>query len=211
MTLETWLLFVPAAFALNLAPGPNNLLAMSNSARFGLGRAVIAGSGRLVAFAAMIALTAVGLGMVLATSELAFQVIKWVGAGYLIYLGIKLWRAPVDTDQGPQTLGASAPLRALMRQEGLVAAGNPKAILIFTAFFPQFIAPGETALTAFTLMGATFLVLELIALAIYAVAGRQLGQAMRSARGRRLFNRVSGGLIGAAGVALLFSRREAAV
>ena len=98
MPWEVWLVFVPASFALNMAPGPNNLLAMSNGVRFGFGRAVMAGSGRLIAFAAMITLTALGLGAVLAASELAFHIIKWCGAAYLVYLGIRLWRTRPDPD-----------------------------------------------------------------------------------------------------------------
>ncbi len=90
MTLEHWIVFLPAAFALNIFPGPNNLLSLSNGARYGFGPAFIAGFGRLPAFAVMVALTAIGLGALLAASEVAFLVLKWVGALYLFYLGVRM-------------------------------------------------------------------------------------------------------------------------
>jgi threonine/homoserine/homoserine lactone efflux protein len=90
MTLDDYLLFLPACFALNMAFGPNNLLSLSNGARDGALRAVAAASGRLVAFAVMIAVAGLGLGTLLTASELAFAVVKWLGAADLIWLGIKI-------------------------------------------------------------------------------------------------------------------------
>lgn len=123
MDLATLSLFLPACFALNMAPGPNNLLSVSNATRYGYRRACVAGVGRLLAFAGMIALAAAGLAVVLQTSELLFYGIKIVGAGYLLYLAWQLWRAnPAAED------AVAAPangLLALARQEFLVAAGNP--------------------------------------------------------------------------------------
>ena len=147
MDLPTLILFIPACFALNMAPGPNNLLSVSNSTRYGFRTSCLAGFGRLLAFAGMIALASAGLAVVLQTSELLFYGIKILGAGYLIYLAIQLWRANPDADT--RTQSAPVSLRALARQEFLVAAGNPKAILIFTAFLPQFIDPTRGQLAAF--------------------------------------------------------------
>ncbi len=90
MTFEQWLIFLPAGFALNIFPGPNNLLSLSNSARFGFSKAFLAGFARLPAFAVMVALTAFGLGALLAASETAFLVLKWVGAAYLFFLGVRM-------------------------------------------------------------------------------------------------------------------------
>ncbi len=209
MPWEIWLVFVPASFALNMAPGPNNLLAMSNGVRFGFGRAVLAGGGRLAAFAVMIALTALGLGALLAASELAFHVIKWCGAAYLVYLGIRLWRTrPDPTFAAAADARPATALKELARQEFLIAAGNPKAILIFTAFFPQFLQSDASALPQFAVMGATFLMLEVAALTLYAVSGRQLAFLTRTESGQRLINRVSGGMLVGAGVLLAASRRS---
>ncbi|PMZ55298.1 lysine transporter LysE, partial [Pseudomonas sp. GW247-3R2A] len=93
MDLATLTLFIPACFALNMAPGPNNLLSVSNSTRYGYRISCVAGIGRLLAFAGMIALASAGLAVVLQTSELLFYGIKIVGAAYLFYLAWQLWRA----------------------------------------------------------------------------------------------------------------------
>jgi threonine/homoserine/homoserine lactone efflux protein len=208
MMLDDYLLFLPACFALNMAFGPNNLLSLSNGARDGTLRAVAASSGRLVAFAIMIAIAGLGLGTLLTTSEVAFAAVKWIGAAYLVWLGIKLLRADAPVlDRG--AAGRAQPLRALVRQEFWVAAGNPKAILIFTAFFPQFVVPSDYA-ASFAVLGASFLVLEGVAITVYALIGARLGRAFRTARPFRWFNRISGGMMIGFGLLLAAARRPAA-
>jgi threonine/homoserine/homoserine lactone efflux protein len=134
MSLQTWLLFVPACFALNMAFGPNNMLLLTNAARSGMGLALAAAFGRLVAFTIMIAIAAIGLGAVLIASAGIFLALKWAGAAYLVWLGVKAFRRGIiESPVVPGTPDRS--LGTLARQEFWVAAGNPKAILIFTAFF----------------------------------------------------------------------------
>lgn len=123
MDLATLALFLPACFALNMAPGPNNLLSVSNSTRYGYRTSCLAGIGRLLAFAGMIALASAGLAVVLQTSELLFYGIKILGAAYLFYLAFQLWRANPEAEA--QSATAKVGLWALARQEFLVAAGNP--------------------------------------------------------------------------------------
>lgn len=205
MDLATLSLFLPACFALNMAPGPNNLLSVSNATRYGYRRACVAGIGRLLAFAGMIALAAAGLAVVLQTSELLFYGIKIVGAGYLLYLAWQLWRAnPAAED------AVAAPangLLALARQEFLVAAGNPKAILIFTAFLPQFVDPTRAITPQFMLLGVLFLLLEWIAISAYAYMGLHMRRWFAEPRGKRIFNRCCAGLLSAAASALLMAKR----
>lgn len=205
MDWMTLLLFVPACFALNMAPGPNNLLSMSNAKRHGVRMACLAGIGRLTAFVVMIALAASGLATVLHASETLFLVIKVLGAGYLFWLAFQLWRA----DSGDEVM-ASGPLGlwGLARQEFLLAAGNPKAILIFTAFLPQFVAPGGNVAVQFLILGALFLVLEWVAIAGYAYVGAFLRHWFSRPAMRRLFNRTCASLLASAGVGLLVARRE---
>ncbi|MBP3997021.1 LysE family translocator [Pseudomonas koreensis] len=205
MDLATLSLFLPACFALNMAPGPNNLLSVSNATRYGYRRACVAGIGRLLAFAGMIALAAAGLAVVLQTSELLFYGIKIVGAGYLLYLAWQLWRAnPAAED------AVTAPangLLALARQEFLVAAGNPKAILIFTAFLPQFVDPTRAITPQFMLLGVLFLLLEWIAISVYAYMGLHMRRWFAEPRGKRIFNRCCAGLLSAAASVLLMAKR----
>lgn len=205
MELSTLALFVPACFALNMAPGPNNLLSISNATRYGFRRACAAGAGRLLAFGGMIALASAGLAAVLHTSELLFYGIKTVGAAYLFYLAFQLWRAAPG--EQAESAAPSVGLMQLARQEFLVAAGNPKAILIFTAFLPQFVNPAQPMAAQFAVLGALFLVLEMAAIAAYAWMGVHLRRWFAQPRGKRIFNRGCAGLLASAGLGLLLSRR----
>jgi threonine/homoserine/homoserine lactone efflux protein len=209
MTLSAYLLFLPACFAINMAFGPNNLLSVTNGARHGVSPAVLAAGGRLVAFAIMIAIAGLGMGAVLVASEVAFDVIKYIGAAYLVWIGIRLLRAPAPTMQEAAASAAPPSLRALARQEFTVAAGNPKAILVFTAFFPQFVVPGAYA-SSYLLLGLTFLVFELVAIALYALLGARMRRLADGSRAMRWFNRVSGSMMVGFGLILAFTRRPAA-
>jgi threonine/homoserine/homoserine lactone efflux protein len=158
----------------------------------------------------MIGLTAVGLSAILTASEAAFYIIKFFGVFYLIYLGVKILRSPVSEKNQLQSAEQKKPrLSELARQEFLVAIGNPKAILIFTAFFPQFMSPEQPALFQFAVMGGIFLLLETIAISIYAISGRQLGSIIQSASGQRLFNRLSGGILVSSAALLAMTKRTA--
>ncbi len=209
MDWATLLVFIPACFALNLAFGPNNLLSVTVGVQHGARPAVLAGFGRLIAFVPMIAISAAGLGVILATSAMAFSVVKYAGAAYLIWLGIRILRSTPQSGQSAAgTAGANFKLSELLRREFLVAAGNPKAIVIFTAFFPQFIGGPETYWESFLVLGSVFLALELLAIALYASVGSVL---RRSAKASVLtwFSRASGvGMIIFGGL-LAFARRPA--
>ncbi|MCB1508203.1 MAG: LysE family translocator [Hyphomicrobiaceae bacterium] len=204
LSLAEWAVFLPACFALNLSPGPNNILALSNGARFGALRATLAGCGRLLPFAAMIVLTAIGLGALLAASAAAFTVLKLAGAAYLVWLGVKLFRAGAPVvEEG----SASEPLAAMALRDGLIAATNPKAILIFTAVLPQFIEPGAPFVERFLTLGLVFLVLEVAAVAVYASGGALAARFGGGNAVLKHMNRVCGGALVLAGGALALARR----
>jgi threonine/homoserine/homoserine lactone efflux protein len=205
MELSELIMFVPACLALNLAPGPNNLLSVSNATHYGFGASCRAGLGRLAAFASMIALAASGLAAVLHASVPLFYAIKIAGAAYLFWLAWQLWHAGPAAAAGP-VAGTSSPGR-LARQEFLVAAGNPKAILIFTAFLPQFVDPARPMAPQFALLGGLFLVFEMLAIAFYAAIGSKLRRWFEQPRSRRIFNRTCAGLLSGAGTGLLLARR----
>ncbi|WP_429272821.1 LysE family translocator [Paraburkholderia sp. EB58] len=212
MSFQNYWLFLPACFAINMALGPNNVLSISNGARNGVRCAVLVAFGRLLAFAVMIAIAGLGLGALLLASGTLFTALKFGGAAYLVWIGIKLFRSgPTLLARPSEESGdgrASYNLRQLTKQEFIVAAGNPKAILVFTAFFPQFVDRSAYA-TSFTVLGATFLVLELVAISVYAVIGARLGTLVSSSRGLRWFNRVSGSTMIGFGLLLAFLRRPA--
>lgn len=206
MSLMKILLFIPACFALNMTPGPNNLLALANAKNYGVRVACYASIGRLLAFAGMITLAALGLATVLHTSEKLFVLIKVAGGLYLIWLAYQLWVAD-PADSGNEAV-AGRGLLQLGRQEFLLAVGNPKAILIFTAFLPQFVDPAGDVGKQFLLLGALFLILEWVAISGYACIGKVLGHWFARPAKRRLFNRLCSGLLGSAGVGLIFVNPE---
>ncbi|MGZ2257173.1 LysE family translocator [Roseobacter sp. A03A-229] len=196
-----WLIFIPACFALNLAFGPNNLLAMTNGARHGVLFAQRAAVGRLLMFVPMITVSALGLGLLLSASALLFNTVKIIGAIYLIWLGVSLWRgAKAATPAGPSDTSASR--GTAFRAEAMVAASNPKAILIFAAFFPQFVST-EAYWQSYAMLGVSFLIMEAVAIFTYAALGRFASQFAQD----RLswMQRASGSMMCLFGVLLLFS------
>jgi threonine/homoserine/homoserine lactone efflux protein len=205
MDLSTLAVFVPACFALNMAPGPNNLLSISNATRYGFMRSCIGGLGRLLAFTIMIGLAAVGLTAVLHTSEWLFHGIKIVGAAYLFYLALQLWRARPESES--DVVSSAKSMLSLARQEFLVAIGNPKAILLFTAFLPQFVELTGSVTQQLAALGALFLALECVAIGLYACMGIHARRLFARPSGKRLFNRVCAGLLAGAASVLLVARR----
>ncbi|WP_310886942.1 LysE family translocator [Pseudomonas syringae group genomosp. 3] len=132
----------------------------------------------------------------------AILFVQNLGAAYLIYLAYKLWVGDVSAmaQKGGESEGR---IPTLMRREFLLAIGNPKAILIFTAFLPQFVVPDEDVFTQFIILGAIFLALEWVAIAIYAYLGLHLQRWLAGAKAKKIFNRVCGSLLGGAGLSLL--------
>ncbi|WP_153769175.1 LysE family translocator [Labrenzia sp. CE80] len=196
-----WLVFIPACFALNLAFGPNNLLAMTHGAKSGVILAQKAALGRLLVFIPMIITSALGLSVILTTSALVFSIVKVVGAAYLIWLGVSLWRNARTMETDALSIGSMTSGQAF-RAEALVAISNPKAILIFAAFFPQFVST-DAYWESYAMLGATFLGLEAVAILAYATFGK-FASAFAAGKLPAL-QRVSGAMMCLFGVLLLIS------
>lgn len=176
MTVEHWGLFLLAAIGLSLTPGPNGLLTLSHGMRFGVQPTVMVALGGVCGFLVLVGASLSGLGALLATSERAFQGVKWVGAAYLIYLGIRLWFAPEPCASvaADQTASGIVPTVSSRFSEGFfVAVSNPKALIFFAAFLPQFMVPDVSLITHFLVLGGTFAVVEFFyEIAIAAMAQR---------------------------------------
>lgn len=197
-------LFIPACFALNMIPGPNNLLSMANAQRYGFKYAIGAGIGRIAAFVIMIFLAGTGLATVLYASETVFLTIKVAGAFYLFWVAYKLWNSKVL--EFVEQKQKDNNIYLLAKQEFLLAAGNPKAILIFTAFLPQFIDSSRNSGYQFFILGIVFLCLELLAISIYAIFGVYLRNWFSKPNMKKLFNRFCAFFIGFIGISLLIDR-----
>ncbi|MDQ0509283.1 LysE family translocator [Ancylobacter amanitiformis] len=201
MPIETWLAFVAASAVLLVIPGPTILLVVSYA--LGQGRRValpVAAGVALGDFTAM-TLSMLGLGALLATSALLFTGLKWIGAAYLIWLGIKLWRAggtPLVSEA--RTDGSSL---GMLLHAWIVTALNPKSITFFVAFLPQFLDPGRDFLTQMMIFEATFLVLAAANAFGYALIAGRLRGAIGNSHIVAAINRVGGTLLIGAGVATL--------
>ncbi|WP_062210506.1 LysE family translocator [Aureimonas sp. AU12] len=211
MTIEHWLAFAAASAVLLALPGPTILLVVSHALTHGrrVARASMAG----VALGDFTAMTTsmLGLGALLATSALLFTGLKWLGAAYLIYLGIKLWRAPVGEDAAEATEDAGEAVSALriFLHTYAVTALNPKSIVFFVAFLPQFLDTSAPLAPQMIVFEATFLVLATINAGLYAGLAFAARRHIRRAGVRRAVNRTGGTLMISAGLLALGWRRTA--
>ena len=201
MPLETWLTFVAASAVLLVIPGPTILLVVSYA--LGQGRRValpIATGVALGDFTAM-TLSMLGVGALLAASATLFMVLKWIGAGYLIWLGIKLWRAGGNANF-TEARSSGSPIGMLLHA-WLVTTLNPKSITFFVAFLPQFLDPTRDFLTQMVIFETTFLVLAATNAFGYALIAGRLRGAIGTPRIIATINRVGGTLLIGAGVMTL--------
>lgn len=200
MNFELYLAFVAATIILLIIPGPTITLIISTAITRGRTAAMAMVPGVVLGDLAAASLSLIGVGAILSASAAMFTFLKWCGAIYLIYLGIQMIRQPA---------GASGTKpkshQRLSSQAFLVTMLNPKSILFFVAFLPQFVDPGHSALPQLFLLGATFVILGGANAALYAwLAGR--GAEMASRRARLWMTRAGGGcLIGAGGLAIAAS------
>ncbi len=218
-----------------ITPGPSMLLALTHGVRYGVRRALASALGNTVASVLQALVAVAGLGVVLAASEDLFRLVRYAGAAYLVYVGICMLRAPAvplnaaaaeagtastgaatgkadagspgvpgsadasDADDGP---GA----RKLFAQAFFVAAGNPKAIVFFTALFPQFLAPGDT-LARSALLVADLAAIAFLGMMLYAVAGSRIAALLATTRAARWYNRTVGVAFIGSGAGLALSDR----
>ncbi|MUZ76208.1 LysE family translocator [Agrobacterium vitis] len=212
MTFQIWLAFVATAAVVLAIPGPTIVLVISYA--LGHGRSVAKATVAGVALGDFTAMTAsmLGLGALLATSAMIFTLLKYIGAAYLIYLGIKLWRAPVMvsqevSDENPPT--AEQPLKIFLHTY-VVTALNPKSILFFVAFLPQFLNTAEPLALQMVIFEATFLVLATLNAATYALMASMARKSIRKPNVQRWVNRTGGSLMIGAGLVAAGWRKAAA-
>lgn len=196
MSLEIWLATAPILLLISFGPGPNNFTAMYNGIRAGVGAALIGVIGRNIAFSILMLISALGLGAIVISSPFWFNALKWLGVVYLFFIGIKMWITASDSLNAMESEGVliASSHMARMRQEFVIAISNPKAILIFTAIFPQMLVLDAPMAPQFAAMGATFIVTEFIAAFGYALGGRQLRRLIRSPKGMTNLNRGMGSI-----------------
>lgn len=210
MAFETWLLFLVASVGLSLTPGPNGLLSLTHGVIYGSRRTLFTVSGGVLGFALLMALSMAGLGALIATSEQVFTAVKWLGALYLVYLGVKIWRSPpVPVHTANQNEADSAIASRYLFSKGfMVATSNPKVIIFFTAFLPQFINPLMPQWSQFLVMAVTFCVIEFITEMSLAAGAQRILPWLGIGKNIKIFHRVSGGTFIGAGVLLATIERS---
>ena len=204
MNVETWIAFAGASAILLVIPGPTILLVLSYALGQGWRAALPTAIGVALGDLTAMSVSLLGLGTVLAASATLFTILKWVGAAYLIWLGIKLWRVGGKLDAEPSQ-GTAAPLRMIVHA-WLVTALNPKSIVFFIAFVPQFLDSHAAFLPQVAVLEATFVALAFLnALAFAAIAARARAL-VRNERSLGIINKLGGSLLVGAGLAAVAMR-----
>lgn len=216
MEISTYIVYVTAILVLTASPGPSILLCVTKSISQGYSAAIYTALGSLTAIVGIMTLSFTGLGVLIASSELVFTVVKWAGALYLLYLGIKLLfssarqpieKEPIETE--PDDGLSRQTIYASFTSGFLVGATNPKAIVFFTALFPQFINAQQALMPQYLVMVVTFSVLELGWLLLYAYFGARSAAWFTSRKRVDIFNRVTGSVFIFAAIAVSLTKKTA--
>jgi threonine/homoserine/homoserine lactone efflux protein len=199
MSVETWLAFTAASAILLVIPGPTVLLVVSYALGQGWRTALPMAVGVALGDFTAMTLSLLGLGALLAASATVFTVLKWLGAAYLVYLGVKLWRAGGTLDAKPRTDVTSA--AKMLAHAWIVTALNPKGLTFFVAFLPQFIDQQAAFAPQVTLFAGTFLVLAFANVCCYALVASRARQVVSNPRTIGTINKTAGSLLIGAGIA----------
>ena len=203
MSLDLYLAFVVASAVLILIPGPNVALIVANSVAHGTRFGLLTVAGTSSAVVVHLALTVLGATAVLNFLAASFDWLRWAGVAYLVWLGIAAWRARIVDLAHTEAQARSG--RLIFGRGFLVGLTNPKTLLFYGAFLPQFITPGPTAADQLLLLAVTFLVVALVLDGLWAILASRL-RTLLQARAR-LRNRITGGLLIGAGVGLALARK----
>ena len=206
MPIELWLAFVAASAVMLVIPGPTILTVISYSMSHGRRANVPLVAAVALGDSTALVVSLLGLGALLATSAFWFTVVKWVGGLYLLYLGIKLLRAGISSAELAAPAAPASRLR-LFANTYLVTALNPKGIVFFVAFLPQFISPAANVTYQLWVLAVTFVALAATNATLYAVFAGSARRLLSSPRAQRRFNFAGGSLQSAAGIWALMARR----
>lgn len=210
MNMDTWLAFLVACWIISISPGAGAIASLSSGLNYGFGRGYWTAIGLQLGLLLQIGVVAAGVGALLATSEMAFRLIKWFGVGYLLFLAVRQWRSPaVEMTSGANLRPVGQPL-ALVFRGFLINASNPKAVVFMLAVLPQFIDPAAPMGKQYLVMAATMIGVDLIVMAGYTGLAARVLRLLSSPRQQRLLNRIFAGLFGTAAALLATLRRAGA-
>ena len=205
MSLHVWWLYVTAVFLISATPGPNMLHVMTQSIHHGPRRSIATMAGLMSAILLCLIASALGLGALLKTSPRLFDGLRYAGVAYLLWLGIKAWRAPI-CEAGEVGATRARSLRALYGTGLLTGLSNPKLIIFAAALFPQFIDTDRPFAVQLAILVVSFVAIEFGWQCVYALGGMKLARWLAPANRQRLFNRGTGLMFIGFGGALLGAR-----
>jgi len=207
MELSTWLTFFAASWAISISPGPGAIASMSAGLNHGFKYGYVTIFGLVLGIWSQLLIVGVGLGALMATSSTAFVVVKWLGVGYLVWLGIQQWRAPARPMVAASDTGEVVTQRSLILKAWMINVVNPKGTVFLLAVVPQFINTAEPLLPQYLIIGATLAFTDMVVMSGYtALASRVLG-ALKEPAHIRAMNRTFGSLFVLAGSLLAFFKR----
>ena len=210
MDWHVWLAYFLAAWLIALSPGSGAVLSMSHGLQYGVRQTTATIVGLQIGLAFILLVAGAGVGALLLASTTAFMIVKVLGAGYLIWLGVKQWRAPVDgaaSDAAAPSEPAGLSVRQRLLRGALTNATNPKGIVFMVAVLPQFIDPNKPLALQLAILLVTTLAVDSVVMHGYAFLASRLRALMQSVRARRAQNRVFGGVLMGMGASLLMVDR----
>ena len=203
MPITNFTLFLSITFIVSASPGPVMLTCMTNGGRLGLRRAFVGMLGASAGNLCLVALSALGLGLIVSQNDTLFNILKWGGAAYLVFLGVQIMRSPIVLEQqGALSVDST---KSLWWNSFLIAVSNPKGLIYFGALFPQFIAYNQPLAAQFLVLTLTFLITDLVWMFIYAIAGNSIMRWLKTPTHQLWFNSLSGLVLIAAGVFMALS------
>jgi len=207
MDIQFWLVYASVVFAASIIPGPSMLLALTHGIKYGYRRSFATAFGNTMASIIQAVIAISGLSIILTTSEVLFYIIKFTGAIYLIYIGIMLFRTPVDRSFGKEDdFCDGTSLVTMFNQAFFVAIGNPKAIVFFTALFPQFITTQTAHMSHYVFMTIVLGLIAFLCMMTYSLAGHKASIFFKTSKIGKYFNKITGGIFVGAGASVALSK-----
>lgn len=207
MELSVWLALFAASWAISVSPGAGAVAAMNAGLTHGFKRGYITTIGLILGIMTQLVLVSVGLGALVASSAVAFEVVKWFGVAYLIYLGIAQWRAPLTEAKVQRDPAVRESASRMIVKGWLINAANPKGTVFLLAVVPQFLNLNEPLWLQYVIIGATLTFTDLVVMAGYTALAARIFKYLKSPRHVQFLNRFFGGLFVLAGISLSFFKR----
>ena len=208
MQFTTWLAFFAASWAISLSPGAGAIAAMSSGLNHGFKRGYFTTFGLILGILSQVLVVGAGLGALIAASSLGFAIVKWLGVGYLVYLGIQQWRAPATPMVAADTEVKTVTRRQLVLRGWAINAVNPKGTVFLLAVVPQFLDLHSSLLPQYGVIAATLGFTDMVVMAGYTALAARVLSALRSTKQILLMNRTFGSLFIAAGALLATFKRS---